>query len=247
MEPVIPAAPTTAAPETTTVARARRLLLRATTTAVVSDLVLMALIVQVIPPIVVFAVLTVIAIAVLRRRPAPLAIVLAMLALAHLVGGWAHVADGLTHPSDVTSFVWAALSGGGRVVTVVAAGLLLRRADAAARGVGRVAIAGIVATVAVAGVARATVSSEVAEPGDVPVAATNTTYPDTITVTSGQTLFVDNQDEWRHTFTVEGTGVNVDLPPTADRRVAIDLPPGSYVVRCTVPGHENMTSTLEVR
>ncbi len=247
MEPVSPVVPMTAAPSTAIPSRARRLLLRASFAAVGMDLLLMVIIQQVIPPLAVFAVLTVVAVLALRWWPAPLAGVLALLAVVALVGGATHLVSGITHPSDVASFVWAAVSAGGRLTAVAAAGLLLRDADGAARILGRVALAGVVAAVVTAGVARARVSSDVAEPGNVPVAAKNTTYPATIAVTSGQTLFLDNEDEWRHTFTVEGTAVNVDLPPTADRRVDIDLPPGTYVVRCTIPGHENMTSTLEVR
>lgn len=225
---------------------ARRLLWRASLTAVVADLALMAIIGEVIPPLAVFAVLTVAALGLFRVRPRAGAIALLVAAAVANIGGAPFLAGDLMHPADVTAFLWATLSGGGRLIVIVAGVLFLRERDGTARRVGRAALVLLGAALAITAVARATVTSDVRQAGDVDVVVKDATYPGPITATAGATLFVDNQDQYRHTFTIEGTDVNVALPPTADRRVMLDLPPGEYRLYCTVPGHESMTTTLEV-
>jgi plastocyanin len=91
------------------------------------------------------------------------------------------------------------------------------------------------------------VTSDDAVASDVAVPIADIAFPDTITAGSSDTLYVDNRDPVRHDLTVVGTDVAVDLPPGAARRLAVDLPVGTYDVICTVPGHEAMTSTLVVR
>jgi uncharacterized cupredoxin-like copper-binding protein len=59
-------------------------------------------------------------------------------------------------------------------------------------------------------------------------------------------VFVDNRDFFRHTFTVEETSIDVELPARQGARVPVDLPAGTYAVVCPVPGHEFMASTLTV-
>jgi hypothetical protein len=49
------------------------------------------------------------------------------------------------------------------------------------------------------------------------------TFPGSIEVDGGTVLFVDNRDPVRHTFTVEGTGIDVELPARQAARVPIDL------------------------
>jgi plastocyanin len=72
-------------------------------------------------------------------------------------------------------------------------------------------------------------------------------FPARIAAATGDTLFVDNRDLFRHTFTVEGTDLDVELPATQGVRIPLELAPGSYEVVCAVPGHEFMQASLEVR
>jgi uncharacterized cupredoxin-like copper-binding protein len=57
---------------------------------------------------------------------------------------------------------------------------------------------------------------------------------------------VDNSHIFRHSFTVEETDIDVELPALQAVRVPIDLAAGTYTVICDVPGHEEMTGVLIV-
>jgi plastocyanin len=131
---------------------------------------------------------------------------------------------------------------------LVAPPLLPRHSSpAGARRFGVAAVGLAAATVAVAAVAMATSSGEDAEADDVPVVLEEAAFPERIAVASGSTLFLDNRDLFRHTFTVEGTDLDVELPAAQGVRIPIDLGPGSYEVTCAVPGHDFMRASLEVR
>ena len=86
------------------------------------------------------------------------------------------------------------------------------------------------------------------EAGDVEVVAVSVEFePTQLSVAAGETGFwVDNRDGIRHTFTIEGTGMEIDVPAFSAQRAVFDLDPGSYVVFCDVPGHENMRIDLTV-
>jgi plastocyanin len=225
---------------------AHRLVIGASIIAVVADLVLMTIIGEVIPPLAVIAVLVVGAAVLTRRRPRLGIGVLAALALLALGGSIPFLAGDLTSPADPIAFVYAVLSGGGRILALVGAVLAWRsRHDAV-----RVLVIGSlgVLVVAVAGslTARAVVESEDRVAGDVPVVAEGFEYPERVEVASGGTLHLRNRDIVRHDFAVEGTDIHVDLEPRVGRRVVVDLPVGTYEFVCTIPGHEHMTGTLEV-
>lgn len=74
---------------------------------------------------------------------------------------------------------------------------------------------------------------------------TGTRFPETVVVEQGRTLHRDNQDLFRHTFTVPETGLDVDLPASTAACALVHLAPGTYEVICDIPGHERMTSILE--
>lgn len=222
------------------------LLLLATATASAADLGWMLLIGEPIPPLVGFAVLAAAAVVGLRRRPRPRAVVLGGLALMALAMGGPFFVAEASHPQDPGGFGWAVLSGGGRLVALAGAVIALR-APRLARPVGRAAIASAAALLAVGAIASATVRSDAPVAGDVVVPARDTTFPERIEVPAGGALLVDNEDRWRHTFSVDETAIDVDLPPSAARRIPIELAPGEYRVLCLVHGHESMTSTLVVR
>ena len=62
--------------------------------------------------------------------------------------------------------------------------------------------------------------------------------------TGGGSLAVDSADPLRHTFTVLGTDVDVELPASRSVRTVVDLPAGTYDYICDITGHESMTGTL---
>ena len=76
----------------------------------------------------------------------------------------------------------------------------------------------------------------------VPSSSTATSWPSR----PGERLVVDNADPFRHTFTIEGAGVDVEIPAGRTVEVPLDLQPGTYDYICAVPGHEAMTGTLVV-
>lgn len=234
------------ATDTRTRPTAHRLVVRASVVALVADLAIMGVVGEVIPPLLVFAVLTGAAVVLASRRPRTGLIVLGVLALFANGGGLPFLLADLAAPTDPVAFVYAVLSGGGRLVAMIAVVLALRASDDAAR---RLAVASLaILGVAVVGslAARASVSSDPQQAGDVEVVAAGFAFPELVAVPADGTLHLDNQDPVRHTFAVEGTAVDVLLEPGVQRRFSVDLAPGTYTFVCTVPGHEAMTGTLEV-
>jgi len=66
----------------------------------------------------------------------------------------------------------------------------------------------------------------------------------------GQTLRIKNADRTAHTFTVDGTGVDIELPAGTDAKVTghladVGLSPGTYPFHCRI--HPSMTGVLIVR
>jgi uncharacterized cupredoxin-like copper-binding protein len=106
------------------------------------------------------------------------------------------------------------------------------------------------AGIAVVSASGLTTDRDEPQPGDVEVDLADTAFePDTIEVPAGPTaFFVDNEDLFWHTFTIEGTDVDVRLASRGTHRVEVDLEPGTYELVCRIPGHEQvgMTGTIEV-
>lgn len=213
-----------------------------------TDLLLLVLIGEVIPPLAVGAVLTAVGIVTLRRAPRAGILVLGVTSLVMLIGTVPFALDHLGHPASALDFTHAVVGSFGRVLALVATvGAWRSASPAAARRLGVAAVGSVAVALAVSAAAMITGSGEVADADDVPVAVARSEFPQRITAAAGSTLFVDNEDLFRHTFTVEGTDLDVELPATHGVRVGIELEPGSYAVLCTVPGHEAMQTTLEVR
>jgi plastocyanin len=86
--------------------------------------------------------------------------------------------------------------------------------------------------------------------GDIEVDLADTEFvPDDLSVPAGPTaFFVENEDLFWHTFTIEGTDADVRLPTRGHRRVEVDLAPGTYRLICAIPAHESigMTGTITV-
>lgn len=148
---------------------------------------------------------------------------------------------GFTHPETPASFLPEVFTVVASVVVVVGAVMSLRGVERRSRRpiaalAGMIAAAAVVTSVA----AAAGVSSEAQQTGDVPVTAVSVSYPERIDVEQGGTLWMQNQDPFRHTFVVEGTNMRTELPGSAAARIDVDLPPDTYTFYCDVPGHEDV-------
>ena len=211
------------------------------------DLVFLALIAEVVPPLVAGAALTAVGVALLRFRPRVGVIVLGLTTVVMLIGSMPFAADHLAHPDSGIDWAHAVIGVVGRLVVLVAVvGAWRSGSEAGARrvGVGSLTLLGLVAAVAL--VATAVTSGDELQSGDVVLEITATEFPDVVTVQTGDVLYVDNQHMFRHTFTVEGTDIDINLPALQGVRVPIDLAPGTYELTCAVPGHEAMTGQLVV-
>jgi cytochrome c oxidase subunit 2 len=85
---------------------------------------------------------------------------------------------------------------------------------------------------------------------DLTVTAVNYRFdPANITVASGDVIEVrDTNPQTPHTFTVEGTDVDLAVDPQGSGTVTIDLDPGTYEVICRFhAASQGMTATLTVR
>jgi plastocyanin len=212
------------------------------------DVVFMALIPSPIPPLVAGVALTLIGIALVRRRRGAAVVVLGLTSAALAIAGIAFLSSHLTHPGSPIDFLHAVLAIIGRALAVVAAvGAWRGGSTSGARRLAATALGLAGLAVAVSGIATLLTDGEPVRDGDVPVAITGSQFPATIVVERGQTLHIDNQDLFRHTFTAPATELDVDLPASTAARATVDLPAGSYDVICDVAGHEHMTAHLEVR
>ena len=248
-------APTPSTPDTTRppdhgdegAAAWRRLLIWTVGVFTAVDVIFMALIPTIIPPLAISAVVVGIGLGLLRWLPRTGVVVLGAISLLVGIGGLG-TAEHLAHPSSGLDFVHAAVALGGRLLAVVAAVQVLRAAAAAGArrlGASAVVLTGVVLLVGT--VASLASTGEEIESGDVEVAITEHDFPDHTVVDAGDTLFVDNQEPFRHTYTVEGTDLDVVIPASQGVRIPVDIAPGTYEVICDIPGHEEMRGTLEVR
>ena len=225
-----------------------RLLAGVTGVVALVDLAFIALVREVIPPLVVAAALTGIGIALVRRFPRIAAIVLGLTSALMLTGALQFGAEHLAHPSSGIDFSHAAIGILGRIIAIAAAVMALRRTSGSgARRLAAVSVGLLGVTLVVAGVATVAAAGDQAEPGDVVTAIVDHDFADRIEVAAGDTVLVDNQEPFRHTFTVEGTAIDVVVPASQGVRIPIDLAPGTYPVMCAIPGHEAMDATLTVR
>jgi plastocyanin len=202
-----------------------------------------------IPPVLVFAILyALLAVGVSRfghKRWVPLGA--GVLALLGMLGNAPFLAGDLAHPDSWGSFIPSALVVMGAFVGVVAA--VMARFSPNAQfskplGVGAAAVAVLLVLLSVG--MTVTASSDAAQAGDVTVVAKNVQYPGAVEVSSGGALLVENRDPIHHTFVIDDTNINVDLPADKNRRVEVGLAPGEYHFHCDVPGHESMAGTLTV-
>lgn len=224
-----------------------RVLVAVAVAVALADVVFFLLIAEIIPPLAVGVVLTGVGIATMRRHRRIGLGVLGVTSVVMLVGTIPFAVDHIGHPESGVDWAHTVVAVLGRVVVLALVVVALRvRSGAAARltGVIAVGVLGVIAMVAL--VATAVTSGDERQAGDVEVVVDSTAFPDRIVVERGGALFVDNTHIFRHTLTVEGTDIAVELPALQSVRIPVDLPSGSYEVICDVPGHDAMTSVLVV-
>jgi plastocyanin len=210
------------------------------------DVLFLVLIQVLAHPLAGFSVLTLIGIALLRRRPRIGMWMLVISSLVALVDVGSAIPH-LTHPSSGVDFIHAVVGVFGRLLVVGAGVAVWRQAsDASARRVGTAAVGLLGAAALLAAVASLLSSGQQAAPQDAVSSITDAEFEDAV-VASGGTLFVDNQDLFRHTYTVVGSDIDVHLAARQGERIAIDLDPGIYDIICVIPHHDFMTGTLEVQ
>jgi plastocyanin len=219
-----------------------------TTTVAIVDVLFFAIIREVIPPLAVGVALTVVGVALLRTRRRAGTIVVGLTSAVMLAGGLGFATAHFGHPESGVDWAHAVIGSAGRVLAIAAAVAAWRGgSEHAARRTGASALGALGLVLTVALVTTVATSGDAAEPDDVTVTVERALFPEGLVVSSGEVLHVDNRDLVRHTFTVEGTDVDVELPARQGVRVPIDLATGTYELVCEIPGHEAMTSTLTVR
>jgi plastocyanin len=192
----------------------------------------------------------VLGLAVVRRAPRWLLILVAVLVVLDVAGSSRFLVANIQHPESMLSFLVDAFSMIASAAVLAGVAVALRSGDPSGSRRRIALVAGVLATVAVvASVTAATrVSADPVQPGDVEVTVSRFQFPDTVTVpAAGAVLWIDNRDPVRHTLVVDGTAVHVELPASTSRRVTVDLTPGTHRYFCDVPGHERMEGTLHVR
>lgn len=225
-----------------------RLLMVSAAVVAVVDLIYMALVAENIPPMATGIVLTAVGFALMRARRKAGILVLAVTAAVLLVGAVPFIVDHIGHPESGVDWVHIVIGTFGRLFVLgVAVTTWRSRSDASARMAGVLALGALGALISVALVATAATSGDERRDGDITVSIDSTAFPEQIVAGSGDVLFVDNSHVFRHSFTVEGTDIDVELPALQAVRVPIDLPTGTYTVICNVPGHEDMTGVLIVK
>lgn len=93
----------------------------------------------------------------------------------------------------------------------------------------------------------ATYDSATAQQGDVELVAKDVEFQDTsLEAEAGKvSVFVDNEDQTLHTFTIEELDVDLDVAATKSARVTFDAEPGEYEFFCE-PHKDDMKGTLTV-
>jgi plastocyanin len=119
--------------------------------------------------------------------------------------------------------------------------------------------AGLVAVLMLVGIAAACGGDDSGGAVSSPSTTTKTTEPNTVAVTAsgfkfsptmatakaGEVYFeVKNEDSTNHTFTIDGTDVNIKLDGNSSGEAKADLAAGTYEWHCTI--HSSMTGTLTV-
>ena len=176
--------------------------------------------------------------------------VFGVLSLAILVLNLPYLTADLAHPESAIGFnattatVLTAVAGTLAGLSVWWAALAGKAATRTGLVLGGLFLVGLVVSV----IAALGLKSDTAQAGDLDLLAKRADYlPEALTASPGTVgVFVENQDSFRHTFTITDLGVDVEIPANTDRRIELELPTGTYQFHCTVPGHDAMNGTITV-
>lgn len=242
-------APETPAPEKT--GFGWQSLLRAATVAAVVVMIVVLILAGPIPPLIVFLVLFVIGLWLLRRPGKAGRIFLLVVFLAFLGSNAPFLLPQLAVPASTVDFVIALAAVLAGLTAVIAAIAMLVKGTSAS-GAAR-ALGGVVVGLFVVGVALSifqNASYEDAEPaeGDIELTTVDVEFsPDTVEAEAGEvSVFVDNDDEILHTFTIDELDVHLDIPAGKSARITFQADAGEYRFYC-VPHQPDMEGTLTVR
>jgi plastocyanin len=206
---------------------------------------------EVVPPLIAVSVLLAVGLLVLRGRPRGGAATVGIVSVLHLATSGPFLAEGLVHPESFWDF-WLGWS------TVLAAALAVPAAVAVwrqkhsrsmrARGVAMAAGGLIVALGVAGGVATMAYENDTAQEGDLALLAHNVEFqPAALAAEAGElTVFVENRDSLRHTFSIDELDVDLEIPGDKAVRIEFTARPGIYEFYCAVPGHEDMKGELVV-
>lgn len=204
---------------------------------------------QFIPPVMFFGVLFAAFVPFLKGERRKLALVVAILAVLALLGNLPGTVDDLSHPNSAPAFILTALVTLAAMVVLVSGVAAFRSWSPDPIRPIAIAAGGLFAMAVIVGlVAASSVDSAVPLASDTQVVAAGVEFDvSQLVVSAGENGFwLDNQDGIRHTFTIEGTDMQLDVPGLSAARADFQLEAGEYNVFCSVPGHEKMTIRLTV-
>jgi plastocyanin len=206
---------------------------------------------HVIPPLVIVMVLFAGAAVLTVRRPRGAGIGIGVLSLVLVLLFLPDIVRDLGDPASAYGFVATGAITVAALVAVVGGAAILRRREAAGAAtlLPLAGVAVVVVLVVIGVFARLTLDSHAAEAGDLRVEARNVEYAPALLEADAGTVVVhvDNRDLGPHDFVIDELGVDLYIPANAARRVEFEAAPGTYTAVCTLPGHEDMEVTLEVR
>jgi plastocyanin len=207
---------------------------------------------EVVRPVIVWSALLAIGLFVLGKRRRAGAALLGFVSLVHFATSAAFLAEGLVHPESFWDFWlgWSIVLTAG--LGVLAAAAVWRQEDDGskrARAVSLGIMALIVALGILGGAATIAYDSDSAQDGDIALSARNVEFEPARLSAAGRDIavFVENEDPFRHTFSIDALDVDLELPGGKAARVEFTAEPGTYEIYCAVPGHEDMKGELVVR
>ena len=231
--------------------RWRPVLVAAALAQILFEVVIMVVNCEVVRPVIVWSALLAIGLFVFGKRRRAGAALLGFVSLVHFATSAAFLAEGLVHPESFWDFWlgWSIVLTAG--LGVLAAAAVWRREDDGskrARAVSLGIMALIVALGILGGAATIAYDSDSAQDGDIALSARNVQFePANLIADSDEiAVFVDNDDSFRHTFSIEALEVDLEVPGGKATRVKFIAEPGTYEFYCAVPGHEDMKGVLVV-
>lgn len=227
-----------------------RLLRRSTIVAIVDVVLINVVSAEPIPPLVVFGVIWIASLVWLGRATKGPAILLLVSFVAFIGLSAPFTIPTLVVPASAGDFILNLAGLLAALVGIVAAIAVIRGlvdTAPAARSLATAAAVVFVLGSAFSIYETATYDSATAQEGDVELVAKDVEFQDTsLQAEEGEVaVFVDNEDQTLHTFTIEELDVDLDVPATKSARVTFDAEPGEYEFFCE-PHKEDMKGTLTV-